>query len=110
MVTNELIKQINSPLEGGARRAGGVNSLLGEGGSKSREVYSDTPGFCKSATLEEVKAQEYKLTPSIYVGTEAEVDDGIPFEEKMEKLEKKLSEQLIRFEQKKTILENLNLL
>ena len=80
MATNELIKQINSLLEGGARRAGGV-------------IYADTPGFCKSSTLEEVKAQDYKLTPGIYVGTEAEVDNGIPFEEKMEKLNIQLAEQ-----------------
>ncbi|MEO9805010.1 MAG: hypothetical protein ABJF04_17260 [Reichenbachiella sp.] len=37
--------------------------------------------------------QDYKLTPGIYVGTEAEVDDGVPFEEKMEGLKVKLNEQ-----------------
>lgn len=40
-------------------------------------------GFCKTATLEEVRAHDYKLTPGIYVGTEAEDTDGTPFEEKM---------------------------
>ena len=61
--------------------------------SEESANYQDTPGFCKSATLEEVKAQDYKLTPGIYVGTKAEEDDGIPFEEKMEKLKSKLEEQ-----------------
>ena len=77
MATSELNKQINSLLE---EDRGGV-------------MFADTPGFCKSATLEEVKGQDYKLTPGIYVGTEAEEDDWKPFEEKMEKLIKNLSGQ-----------------
>lgn len=48
--------------------------------------YQDIPGFSKAATLAEVQAQDYKLTPGIYVGTEAEEDDGIPFEEKVNAL------------------------
>ncbi|MEQ9299585.1 MAG: N-6 DNA methylase [Cyclobacteriaceae bacterium] len=55
--------------------------------------YQDTPGFCHSATLAEVQKQDYKLTPGIYVGSEAEVDDGIPFEDKMEGLKAMLIEQ-----------------
>jgi type I restriction enzyme M protein len=55
--------------------------------------YADTPGFCKSATFEEVKANGYVLTPGRYVGAEELEDDGEPFEEKMERLTKKLSEQ-----------------
>lgn len=47
------------------------------------KCYEDVDGFCKAATLEEVQKQDYKLTYGIYVGTEAEEDDGIPFEEKM---------------------------
>ena len=54
------------------------------------EEYEDEEGFCKAATIEEVKKQDYKLTPGIYVGTEAEEDDGIPFEEKMETLKAQL--------------------
>ena len=50
--------------------------------TESKE-YEDVAGFSKSATLEEVQKQDYKLTPGIYVGVEAEADDGIPFEEKM---------------------------
>jgi type I restriction enzyme M protein len=58
------------------------------------EGYSDIPGFCKSATLAEVQAQDYKLTPGIYVGTEAEEDDGIPFEEKVNSLADTLRTQM----------------
>jgi len=50
----------------------------------------------KAATLEEVKAQDYKLTQGIYVGTEEEEDDGVPFEEKMEGLKSKLTDQFDR--------------
>jgi type I restriction enzyme M protein len=57
------------------------------------KTYADVEGFCKSATIAEVQKQDYKLTPGIYVGTEAAEDDGIPFEEKMEGLKMQLIEQ-----------------
>ncbi|MEZ5021792.1 MAG: N-6 DNA methylase [Chitinophagales bacterium] len=53
----------------------------------------DTDGFSKAATIGAIQQQDYKLTPGIYVGTEAEEDDGIPFEEKMETLKAQLIEQ-----------------
>ncbi len=55
--------------------------------------YKDISGFCKSATLEEVRTHEYVLTPGRYVGAEAEEDDGEPFDEKMKRLTFKLREQ-----------------
>lgn len=54
--------------------------------------YEDVEGFCKSAGLEEVRDHDYVLTPGRYVGIEAEEDDGIPFEEKMEQLTTELGE------------------
>lgn len=75
------------------------------------DAYEDIDGFCKAATLEEVQAQDYKLTPGIYVGTEAEEDDGIPFEEKMETLKATLTQQFEKGEElKKQILKNFELL
>ncbi len=69
--------------------------------------YSDIEGFSKAATLQEVKKQDYKLTPGIYVGTEVEEDDGILFEDKMEALKVKLLEQFERSEElKKQIVAN----
>ena len=56
-------------------------------------VHEDVAGFCKTATLEEVKANNYVLSPGRYVGTEVEEDDGISFEEKMQKLTAELMEQ-----------------
>ena len=44
------------------------------------------PGFCKSATLEEIRKNGHVLTPGRYVGAEAQEDDGEPFEEKMKRL------------------------
>ena len=58
------------------------------------ENYEDILGFCKSATLEEIKENNYVLTPGRYVGTEEIEDDGIPFEEKMSDLTSKLAEQM----------------
>ncbi|MCC6154510.1 MAG: N-6 DNA methylase, partial [Candidatus Hydrogenedentes bacterium] len=48
--------------------------------------YEDIPGFCKSATLEEVRKHGHVLTPGRYVGAEAQEDDGEPFDEKMKRL------------------------
>jgi len=55
--------------------------------------YEDKAGFCKSATVEEVKNNNHVLVPGRYVGTEEEADDGIPFEEKMNILATKLAQQ-----------------
>ncbi len=65
------------------------------GGVKRKDgEYEDKPGFCKSATLEEIKSHHYVLTPGRYVGAEELEDDGIPFEEKMAELSATLYEQM----------------
>jgi type I restriction enzyme M protein len=51
--------------------------------------------MCYSATLDEVRKQDYKLTPGIYVGTEEVEDDGILFEDKMAGLKAQL---VVQFE------------
>ncbi|EMD79702.1 Type I restriction-modification system, DNA-methyltransferase subunit M [Vibrio diabolicus E0666] len=58
-------------------------------------VYEDQAGFCKSATLEEIKKHDFVLTPGRYVGAAEELDDGVPFGEKMATLTAKLSEQFV---------------
>lgn len=55
-------------------------------------AYEDIQGFCKDAKLDEVRENEYVLTPGRYVGIEEQEDDGIPFEEKMKTLTKELGE------------------
>lgn len=57
-------------------------------------TYDDIAGFCKSATLSEIEKQGFVLTPGRYVGIPDEIDDGIPFEDKMEELTSELSEQM----------------
>jgi len=55
--------------------------------------YKDIPGFCKSATTEDIAPYGYVLTPGRYVGAEEIEDDGGPFEEKMGRLTAQLEEQ-----------------
>jgi len=50
---------------------------------KPKGDYEDIKGFCKSASLKDIKKHNYVLTPGRYVGIQDEVDDGIPFETKM---------------------------
>ena len=62
-------------------------------GEKEAGEYADIPGFCRSASLEEVRKHGHVLTPGRYVGSEAQEDDGEPFDEKMVRLVKQLREQ-----------------
>ncbi|MBT0959971.1 class I SAM-dependent DNA methyltransferase [Denitromonas iodatirespirans] len=57
-----------------------------ESGDHEGRPYADEPGFCKSATLEEIRQHGHVLTPGRYVGAEAAEDDGEPFAEKMARL------------------------
>lgn len=65
-------------------------------GSKSAVAkgldYEDVPGYCKSATLLEIKAADYALTPGRYVGAADAEDDGEPIDEKIARLTKGLLE------------------
>lgn len=60
---------------------------------RSAADYADHPGFCKSATLEEIAAHGFVLTPGRYVGAEEQEDDGEPFEEMMTRLVAELNGQ-----------------
>jgi type I restriction enzyme M protein len=62
-------------------------------GEKDAGSYADMPGFCKSATLDDIRKHGHVLTPGRYVGAEAQEDDGEPFEEKMKRLTATLREQ-----------------
>ena len=67
--------------------------LTGEGRGEGEMSYTDVPGFCKSATLEEVRKHGHVLTPGRYVGAEAQEEDEEPFEDKMKRLTAQLREQ-----------------
>ncbi len=55
--------------------------------------YEDVLGFCKSATLEEIRKYGHVLTPGRYVGVEPEEEDDELFEDKMKRLVSELKEQ-----------------
>ena len=48
--------------------------------------YADVPGFCRSASLDEVGKHRHVLTPGRYVRAEPTKEDGEPFEMKMARL------------------------
>ena len=56
--------------------------------------YEDAAGFCKKASIDEIKVNDFVLTPGRYVGIKQVEDDGEPFEEKMKRLTSELSEQM----------------
>jgi type I restriction enzyme M protein len=81
----------------------------GEGGGEGE--YRDVAGFCKSATLEDIRAHGHVLTPGRYVGAEEVEDDDEPFEEKMQRLTSKLEEQFaVSAKLEKMIRENVRAL
>jgi type I restriction enzyme M protein len=45
--------------------------------------YADVPGLCRIATLAEIEAQGWSLSPGRYVGTETADDDGGDFVERL---------------------------
>ena len=47
------------------------------------EDYADVPGFCRSATLDEVRKHDHVLNPGRYVGVAPQEDAGEPFDVKM---------------------------
>jgi type I restriction enzyme M protein len=49
-------------------------------------TYQDVPGFCKSASLDDIRAAGYTLTPGRYVGPPAAEDDGEPVDQKVARL------------------------
>ena len=73
-------------------------------GERDAGEYKDIPGFCKSATIEEIKAHGHVLTPGRYVGAEDIEDDDEPFDEKMKRLTEKLEEQFAESSKLETII------
>ncbi|MGN7292366.1 type I restriction-modification system subunit M [Rhizobium sp. SAFR-030] len=67
-------------------------------GESEAGAYEDVPGFCKAATLEEIKAHGYVLTPGRYVGAADVEDDDMPFAERFAALQAKLSGQFAEAE------------
>lgn len=62
------------------------------------EGYADVPGFCKSASLEEIRSHGHVLTPGRYVGAEAAEEDETPFVERFAALQEQLEAQFAETE------------
>lgn len=63
------------------------------GDKSSKMKYADIAGFCKCATLDEIRHHGHILTPGRYVGAEEVEGDGEKFEDKMARLTAELREQ-----------------
>ena len=99
---------VEAPLELSDSRLKGARGDKDTISSKDQGGYSDIPGFCKSATLSEIAANDYVLTPGRYVGIAEEEEDVELFEEKMSELTATLKAQLDQAKVlDQAILENL---
>jgi len=56
--------------------------------------YIDIAGFCKSATIEDIRKNNYILTPGRYIDFKPVEEDNQTFEEKMRQLSATLKEQM----------------
>jgi type I restriction enzyme M protein len=76
------------------RIAGTFHAWMGRETDAARKAcpdgYHDMPGFVYSATLAEVKAADYALTPGRYVGAVEVEEDGEPINEKLARLRAEL--------------------
>ena len=73
--------------------------------------YEDVAGYSKAASLEEIKANDYVLTPGRYVGAAEIEDDGVLFEDKMKELSQTLYGQMKEAEElDSAICQNLEVL
>lgn len=80
-------------------------------GDSKLEKYEDRAGFCKVATLQDIKDNDYVLTPGRYVGAAEQEEDGVAFETKMRELSKTLFEQMKQAEElDRAIRQNLEAL
>jgi len=61
---------------------------------ESKTKYEDVAGFCKSASLDEIRKHKFVLTPGRYVGAKEEEDDPEEFEQKMKRLTSDLAKQM----------------
>lgn len=92
--------------QGCASVAGDRTSGATEAEAGGYEAYADEAGYCKSASLEEIKANDYVLTPGRYVGAAPIEDDGIPFETKMSELSTTLYKQMQEAEKLDVVIKN----
>ena len=77
-------------------------------GKEWQSTYKDVPGFCKSANIQEIRKNNYILTPGRYIDFKEAEEDGQAFDEKMKHLTITLKEQMQKAaELDKAITDNL---
>ena len=74
-------------------------------GAPDAATYDDEPGFCKSATLMEIREHSHVLTPGRYVGASVPEDDEVPFEERFAELKETLAEQFAEADELSTLIQ-----
>jgi type I restriction enzyme M protein len=62
-------------------------------GQPEADAFEDVPGFCKAASLAEIRSHGHVLTPGRYVGAPDADDDDTPFEERYAALKSALDQQ-----------------
>lgn len=87
-----LVDRVHRELTGDevASIAGAYHAWRGE---KDAGEYKDVPGFCSSATLDEIKQHGYVVTPGRYTGAAELEEDSERFEDKIKRLAAELEEQ-----------------
>ncbi len=67
-----------------AKEAVWLTEKFGEG------EYRDVPGLCKAASIDEIEAKGWSLTPGAYVGVAPDEGDGVDFAERMAEIHREL--------------------
>ena len=63
-------------------------------GKEWKEKYKDVAGFCQAANIQQIRKNNYILTPGRYIDFKEAVEDGVAFEDKMQLLTATLKEQM----------------
>ena len=74
-------------------------------GEPEADAYEDVPGFCKAATLDEIRGHSHVLTPGRYVGAAAAEADDVPFEERFAELKETLAGQFSEAEELSALIQ-----
>jgi type I restriction enzyme M protein len=86
-----------------AKIAGTYHAWRGEPGA---DAYENELGFCRAATLEEIRGHNHVLTPGRYVGAAAVEADDVPFEERFTALKETLAEQFAEAEELSVLIQS----
>lgn len=81
-----------------------VKKIYNDWQSADRSLYHDVPELCKSATIEEIKAQGYSLAPSKYIEF-IDHDLDIDYEKEMSRIQEEMRDLLKKEKQSQAMLE-----